>query len=85
MAINTGNFGKALWPGINAWFGDEYGEYETKYNKMFDSFNSRQRFEAEVYMSLFVVAPEKPEGTPVQYDTAHQCFISRYKIGRAHV
>lgn len=29
-------------------------------------------------MSLFGIAPEKPEGTPIQYDTAQQGFISRY-------
>ena len=29
-------------------------------------------------MSMFGVAPEKPEGTPVSYDTAQQGFISRY-------
>jgi len=78
MAINTGNFGKALWPGINAWFGDEYSQYETKYDKMFDTFNSRKRFEEDVYMSMFGLAPEKPEGTPIQYDTAQQGFVSRY-------
>lgn len=78
MAINTGNFGKALWPGINAWYGDSYNEFETKYDKLFDTFTSRKRFEEDVHMSMFGIAPEKPEGTPVNYDTAQQGFISRY-------
>ena len=78
MAINTGNFGRALWPGINAWYGDSYNEFDTKYNKLFDSFTSRKRFEEDVSMSMFGIAPEKPEGTPVNYDTAQQGFTSRY-------
>ena len=78
MAINTGNFGKALWPGINKWFGDEYNSYDTKYNKLFDTFTSRKRFEEDQYMSMFGIAPEKPEGTAIQYDTAQQGFTSRY-------
>lgn len=78
MAINTGNFGKALWPGINAWYGDSYNSYDTKYDKMFDKFTSRKRFEEDVYMSMFGLAPEKPEGTAVQFDTAQQGFVSRY-------
>jgi len=78
MAINTGNFGKALWPGINAWYGDSYNRYETKYDKLFDTFTSRKRFEEDVYMSMFGIAPEKPEGSPIAYDTAQQGFISRY-------
>lgn len=78
MAINTGNFGKALWPGINAWYGDSYNEFETKYDKLFDTFTSRKRFEEDVHMSMFGIAPEKPEGTPVNYDTAQQGFVSRY-------
>lgn len=78
MAINTGNFGKALWPGINAWWGQEYNQYETKYDKMFDTFTSRKRFEEDVGTSMFGIAPQKPEGTPVQYDTAQQGFLTRY-------
>ena len=27
MAITTGSFGRALWPGINAWYGKGYDEY----------------------------------------------------------
>lgn len=78
MAINTGNFGRALWPGINAWFGDEYNAYDTKYDKMFSSHQSRMRWEEDVYMSQFGLAPEKPEGSPIAYDTAQQGFTSRY-------
>lgn len=78
MAINTGNFGKALWPGINAWWGQEYNQYETKYDKMFDSFTSRKRFEEDVGTSMFGIAPQKPEGSPIQYDTAQQGFLTRY-------
>lgn len=45
---------------------------------MFDTFTSRKRFEEDVGTSMFGIAPQKPEGTPVQYDTAQQGFLTRY-------
>jgi hypothetical protein len=26
--INSGSFAKALWPGVNAWYGKAYTEYD---------------------------------------------------------
>jgi len=33
--INTGSFGKALWPGINAWYGQAYNEHPVEYTDIF--------------------------------------------------
>lgn len=78
MAISTGSFGKALWPGINKWYGDSYAEHATEHNALFDKFSSRKAFEEDVSISAFGMAPVKPEGEAVSYDSMSQGFVSRY-------
>lgn len=78
MAINTGSFGKALWPGINKWYGKAYNEWPVEYDKLFDKRTSRKAFEEDVSISSFGLAQIKGEGTPVNYDTEQQGFIDRY-------
>lgn len=77
--INTGSFAKALWPGVNAWYGKAYKEYPEEYLKLFDKFTSRKAFEEDVGISSFGLAVQKSEGTPVTYDTERQAFITRYQ------
>jgi len=31
MPINTGSFAKALWPGVNSWYGQAYDEHGVEY------------------------------------------------------
>jgi len=31
MAITTGNFAKALYPGVSAWYGQAYDEHKVEY------------------------------------------------------
>lgn len=76
--INSSNFGKTLWPGINAWYGQEYNRHETKWDKLFDSFNSRKQFEEDVGTTTFGLAAVISEGGAVSYDTEKQGFITRY-------
>jgi len=76
--INTAHFGKALWPGINKWYGKEYDDYPVEYTDLFDTFQSRKAFEEDVMVSSFGMAPVKPEGSAIQYDSEQQGFISRY-------
>lgn len=78
MAINTGNFAKALWPGVNKWYGDAYAEHLKEYTELFDTSSSRKSFEEDVSISAFGMAPVKPQGQPVSYDQMQQGFISRY-------
>lgn len=79
MPINTSNFGKALWPGINKWYGDSYAEHAKEYTSLFDTFSSRKAFEEDVSISAFGLAPVKPEGSAVSYDSMSQGFVSRYQ------
>lgn len=76
--INSGSFAKALWPGVNAWYGKAYGEYSTEYTKLFETFKSSKAFEEDVGVSSFGLAAVKPEGSPIQYDSERQAFITRY-------
>lgn len=77
--INTSSFAKALWPGVNAWYGKAYGEYATEYNKLFDTFKSSKAWEEDVGVSSFGLAVVKPEGAPISYDTERQAFLTRYQ------
>ena len=36
--INTGSFAKALWPGINKWYGEAYKEWPIEFQDLFDNF-----------------------------------------------
>ncbi|MDE3022469.1 MAG: Mu-like prophage major head subunit gpT family protein [Pseudomonadota bacterium] len=77
--INSGSFAKALWPGVNAWYGKSYDEYAVEYDQLFDKFTSNKAFEEDVGVSSFGLAVSKPEGAPVSYDSERQAFITRYQ------
>lgn len=77
--INSGSFAKALWPGVNAWYGKSYDEYETEFDKLFDKFTSDKAFEEDVGISSFGLAVNKPEGAGISYDSERQSFITRYQ------
>ena len=78
MAITTSNFAKALWPGVNQWYGDAYSQYPVEWDKLFEKNTSRKAFEEDVGASYFGLASVKNEGAPVTYDTSRQGFTSRY-------
>lgn len=77
--INSGSFAKALWPGVNAWFGKEYAEYAVEYDKLFDKFTSTKAFEEDVGYSGMGLAVQKSEGSAISYDSERQGFITRYQ------
>lgn len=76
--INTGSFAKALWPGINKWYGETYNEWKEEYPELFDRDSSSKAYEEDVGVSGFGLANEKDEGAGLSYDTAMQGFINRY-------
>lgn len=78
MPINTGSFAKALWPGINAWYGATYNEWPTQYTAIFDEEKSSKAYEEEVGISGFGLAGEKGEGAEFIFDDASQGFTTRY-------
>lgn len=76
--IATSSFAKALWPGVNTWYGDAYAQYPVEWDKLFEKNTSRKAFEEDVGSSHFGLAVQKAEGAPVTYDTSRQGFTSRY-------
>lgn len=78
MAITTSSFAKALWPGVNAWYGDAYNEFPVEYTALFDTYSSRKAFEEDMGVSGFGLASVKTEGGSIAYDTAQQGFLTRY-------
>lgn len=76
--IATSSFAKALWPGVNTWYGDSYTQFPVEWDKLFDKHTSRKAFEEDVGSSHFGLAVQKAEGAPVTYDTSRQGFTSRY-------
>lgn len=78
MAITTGNFAKALWPGVNTWYGQGYTDFKTEYTDIFSTHKSKKAWEEDVLVSSFGLAFQKNEGAAVQYDTERQGFTTRY-------
>ena len=79
MAINTGSFGRALWPGVNAWYGKAYEEFQTEYDKIFDEYSSKKFREEDIGISSFGLGIQTGEGAGVSYDTEVQAFTDTYQ------
>lgn len=77
MAINTGSHPKALWPGVKAFFGKVYDEKPMTCDMVFDKYSSDKAYEEYVEETGFGLAPVKPEGASISYDTDAQGYISR--------
>lgn len=76
--ITTGSFAKALYPGVNVWYGKGYNEYPVEHKDLFDTFSSRRAWEEDMSVSSFGLAVQKSEGAGVTYDSEQQGFITRY-------
>lgn len=76
--INSSSFAKALWPGVNSWYGRAYDEHAKQYTALFDTYNSRKQFEEDVGITSFGLAAVKQEGEGTSYDVERQGFITRY-------
>lgn len=77
MVISTGSHPKALWPGVKAFFGKTYDEKPLICGMVFDETSSDKAYEEYVEETGFGLAPVKPEGNGISYDTDVQGYISR--------
>ncbi len=77
-AISTGSFAKALWPGINAWYGKAYSEHKVEWMELFDTYKSSKNYEEDMGITSFGLAAVKSEGNPITYDSERQGFVTRY-------
>lgn len=77
-AISRAQLLKELLPGLNALFGLEYNTYENQHAEIYSAESSDRSFEEEQKLSGFGLAPVKPEGSSITYDTAQESFTARY-------
>lgn len=76
--ITTGNHPKALWPGMHAFFGTTYGEYQEEWRNLVEVQKSSKNYEEDTLVTGFGQMPVKPEGEGVSYDSETQGFTKRY-------
>ena len=76
--ITTSSFAKALWPGVNAWYGKAYNDYQTEWDKLFEKNTSKKAYEEDVGLSGFGLAKVKSEGAAIEYDSERQGWTTRY-------
>jgi hypothetical protein len=75
------SFSKALFPGVNKWYGEEYDRYPEEFSKIFEKSTSKRAYEEDVGISGLGLASVKEQGGNISYDEASQAFVTRY----AHV
>ena len=78
--ITQSSFAKALWPGVNAWYGKAYNEYPVEWDKLFSKDSTNRAYVEDVGMTGLGLAAIKAEGAPIQYDSERQGFITRYTM-----
>ncbi len=76
--ITTGSHPKALWPGVKAWFGQEYAKHAKEYTELFDIQSSSQNYEELVEHTGFGLVPVKPQGEAVGYQALTQGITARF-------
>lgn len=76
--INKGLFGKALWEGVNVWYGDSYNEFTPEYPELFTKYTSNKAFEEDISVVGLGLASVMTEGGSVSFDNMRQGFITRY-------
>lgn len=76
--INTGTHPALLWPGIKATWGQVYAEHMEEYSDLYEISDSSQAYEKYVGLTGFGLAPIKPEGQPLSYDTEVQAGVTTF-------
>lgn len=76
--ITTGSHPKALWPGVRAFWGQVYDSYDKEYEALYDWETSEKAYEEDVQITGFGLAPIKPQGQPLEFDSEFQGFVTRY-------
>jgi hypothetical protein len=76
--ITTSNHPKLLWPGIKAIWGRKYAEHQTEFTDLFDEDTSDKAYEEDVEATGFGLAPVKPQGSSIAYDSESQGTVTRY-------
>lgn len=76
--INTGSHPKLLWPGIREIWGQIYDQHPKEYVDLFEVRNSSRAYEQDVQVTGFGLAPVKPQGQGLSYDSETQGWVTTY-------
>lgn len=74
MVMATGAFSEDLWPGIEAWFGDGYTDWEPIWEKLVDVHSSDKQFEKFQGITNYGLAGVKDQGAGIPYRDKFQGF-----------
>ena len=78
-AINTGNFPKGSWEGLNAYFGAQYKDHPQEWMDLFTTYQSNKSREEDTELPGFGLAPIKAQGANVSYDTHSEGWTASYE------
>ena len=78
--ITTGSFAKALWPGVNAWYGKAYDEYPVEWDKLFEKHTSKRNFEQDVGVSSFGLLALKAKAHRLHTTPSNKVSLQRIGI-----
>lgn len=78
MVITTGNHPRALWPGVAAWFGREYDQYDPQYVDLVKVETSDKNYEEQTESTGFGLASIKGQGESINYTVDSQGYTSRW-------
>lgn len=76
--ISSGNHPKLLWPGIHATWGQMWAEHSPEYPDLYALETSDKAYEEDMQITGFGLAPIKPPGQPISFDSEVQGPTSRY-------
>jgi hypothetical protein len=76
--ITSGTTPKAMWPGISAWFGQDYDEHPVEWTDLFEQDTSDKAYEEVVESVGFGLPQVKPAGESITYDTTSQGVTARF-------
>jgi hypothetical protein len=76
--ITTGNIPKALQEGLFRIWGREYGKHPKFHTEMFEVKGSKKKYEEDVEVTGFGLAPVKDEADGISYDSESQGTVKRY-------
>jgi len=69
----------ALWPGVKAWFGLNYSKVPATWSQVFEKQTSNKYQERVVEGTTFGPARTKTEGSPIQYDSDGEGYVSIFQ------
>lgn len=76
--ITTGSHPKALWPGVESFFGMKYNEHPMEWPALFEVKSSSKQREEQVESTSFGLAPIKGQAGSVHYDSHTQGGTATY-------